>query len=318
MLLNPLYKPASALTIGGATIDVILPVADSHIALAGKHDVPFINFAAGGGAVNAATVLNKLGRNVSAYCAIGDDPEGELLCARLTQVGISLDKVEIIENVKTGRAVISVQKDGDVAIFADRGANLSLDGKALTQEVHTDLLYISSIPDLALEKIFDFISHIAPKDMYVAWNPGSGQIRSGGSVFAKLLECTDTLLMNAEEAATVLNLRRGQMVTSSAKESCLELMRGSKAHVCITDGANGVWVGKNGEIFHQAAISGRVASAVGAGDTFGATFAHFIANGVEPRQAAHWAVHNAHASLAGYDAVSQSLSEKTLSNQVMS
>lgn len=305
-------KRVSSIVVGGATLDILLPVPDGGRAVAGKQDVSFINFETGGGAINVSTVLSRLGHSATASCAIGDDWEGELLCAKLGQSGVSLDGVEIIKGGKTGRAVISIGIDGDVYICADRGANVDLRGPNLDTILKSDLLYITSVPDQVVVYILSLLNRAKIKDIRVAFNPGMSQIQSCRSTFKKLLAHADILLMNASEAHTLISKLSDGITKRLAEESCLALSHLFSAQICVTDGAKGVWIGKEGDLFHQPAINCSVASTVGAGDTFGATFAHFISHGYTSRASAYWAALNAEACLSAYDAVSGVLSENAL------
>jgi len=290
---------AKALVIGGATIDVIVPCTSRLDQVRSKKwDVAKIELEAGGGAVNTATVLSRLGRCVTIHCAIGDDAEGQYIREKLAAEGIDLSHVEILAGLRTGRAVIDVHDDGDVSVIAERGANLAFSGMLIKGFAACEMVYITSAPTAVYGVLNDVFTNSVASHPKIAFNPGIRQINEGGSEFEKLLKRTDLLIVNVLEAEQLLARLEGREIRSSPIELCRDLAAFGPRTVCVTSGASGAWLVSGHADYFQPAQPSKVVSSIGAGDAFGATFAHFNFGGWPLERAAALAATNAAAAVS--------------------
>ena len=129
------------LCLGGVTLDVLVAIEAEVQPLPGqKQEASHIELAAGGGAMNAATVFNRLGAQVGIHCAIGRDEAGEFILRTLTQSNVSTTNVEVVDDTPTGKAVVTIPRSGDASVMAARGANLRLRADSISIK-SADLLY---------------------------------------------------------------------------------------------------------------------------------------------------------------------------------
>ena len=82
----------------------------------------------GGGAVNAAVAMARLGMDVAVLAKLGTDPRAETILQRLEQEGISTVWVKRDPRSPTGASVLISSHDRNAAIFTFRGANTLLGG----------------------------------------------------------------------------------------------------------------------------------------------------------------------------------------------
>jgi hypothetical protein len=100
----------------------------------------------GGGAVNAAVALSRLGLDVAALVKLGRDQRAETVLGHLMGEGISTRWVLRDERAPTGASVLVSSHDRDAAIFTFRGANTLLDESDLHDDAFAvDVVYVSSL-----------------------------------------------------------------------------------------------------------------------------------------------------------------------------
>ena len=131
-----------ALTVGGATIDTIAIIAsdriermsmlnaDSSFLLlkeGSKTEATEVSTHTGGGAVNSAVSMSRLGLDVSALVKLGKDARAETVLARLLSEGISTRWAVRDGRAPTGASVMVSSHDRNAAVFTFRGANTLLE-----------------------------------------------------------------------------------------------------------------------------------------------------------------------------------------------
>ena len=150
-----------ALTVGGAMIDTIAIIAsdriermsmlnaDSSFLLleeGSKIEALEISTHVGGGAVNAAVTMARLGLDVASLVKLGKDARAEMVMARLLEEGVSSRWAMRDGRAPTGASVLVSSHDRNAAIFTFRGANTLLAEADLRKEAFAaDLVYISSL-----------------------------------------------------------------------------------------------------------------------------------------------------------------------------
>jgi ribokinase len=81
----------------------------------------------GGKGANQAVAAARLGRRVAMVGAVGNDDTGALLLRKLQAEGVDLDRIDIIDGVPSGLAVIEVEQSGENRIVVISGANAAIE-----------------------------------------------------------------------------------------------------------------------------------------------------------------------------------------------
>ena len=130
------------LTVGGAMIDTVAVIdsdriermsmlnADSSFLLleeGRKIEAQDISTHNGGGGINAAVALARLGLDVAAMAKLGRDARAETILAGLMQEGVSTRFMLRDSRAPTGASVIVSSHDRNAAVFTFRGANTLLE-----------------------------------------------------------------------------------------------------------------------------------------------------------------------------------------------
>jgi ribokinase len=336
----------NALTVGGAMIDTIAIIESSRIELmkmrnadtsfllleeGRKTEADEISTHCGGGAVNAAVAMARLGWNVSTIVKLGRDARADVILSRLTGEGISTRWVAHDDLAPTGASVLLSSHDRNAAVFTFRGANGLIGTSNLPLEAFAvDLVHISSLSNASADQFPLLVSRAKECGALVSANPGVRQLSARGGDFLQSLAKIDILSLNRSEADSlvpglamssggsasgpVLGAQGGEALpvlairglTSGGHHLGLRaFMRAigerGPGFVVLTDGGGGAYVGTREEIVFCPSIPTKVSGTAGAGDAFAATFATYIRRGVEPDIAVRAAAINAAAVLGHVD-----------------
>ncbi len=325
-----------ALTVGGAMIDTIAIIAsdriermtmlnaDSSFLLleeGRKTEASEISTHVGGGAVNAAVAMARLGLDVSTLVKLGKDQRADTVLARLLEEGVSSRWALRDGRAPTGASVLVSSHDRNAAIFTFRGANTLLEEADLHDDAFAaGVVYVSSLSNESADAFPAIVKRAKAQGALVATNPRMRQLSSRGGVFQDSLAHIDILAINRSEAdvlvpglvarfgegGRVLPLEPGEkpphlvarglaggghdMSLAAFLTAVTEL---GPRFVIVTDGRHGAFLGTKSAIHFCPVLETRIAGTAGAGDAFNATFSALIALGRAPEEALRGAAVNA-------------------------
>jgi ribokinase len=331
-----------ALTVGGAMIDTIASIASDRIERMSmrnadnsfllleegrKTEALEISTHVGGGAVNAAVAMARLGLDVATLVKLGKDTRAETVLNHLLQEGVSTRWAMRDGRAPTGASVILSSHDRNAGIFTFRGANTLLDAAELRAEAFAvDVVYVSSLSNESADAFPAIVRQAKAQRALVATNPRVRQLSSRGSAFVESLAHIDILAVNRVEADVLvpglvarfgeggkaLPMKPGEVpprliargFTSGGLEITLSaffvaLRELGPRYVVVTDGRDGAYLGTSDGIFFCPVLETQVAGTAGAGDAFTATFTAYVAAGRSPEDALRAAAINA-ASVVGH------------------
>src|SRR5262245_33406389 len=331
-----------ALTVGGAMIDTIAIIAsdrieqmtmknaDSSFLLleeGRKTEALEISTHVGGGAINAAVAMARLGLDVAALVKLGKDDRAETVLSHMLQEGVSTRWTVRDGRAPTGASVLLSSHDRNAGIFTFRGANTLLEEADLRDEAFAaDVVYVSSLSNESADAFPGIVRRAKAQGALVATNPRVRQLSSRAGPFQDALRHIDILAINHSEADVLvpalaarfgeggraLQLEEGEtpprlaargfvgggheMSAAAFFDAMREL---GPRYVVVTDGRHGAFVGTRHGIMFCPALETEVAGTAGAGDAFNATFTAFIGLGRPPEEALRAAAINA-ASVVGH------------------
>lgn len=309
-----------AVCIGGATVDAIATIESDSIERMSmlnaetsfllleegrKTEALDISTHCGGGAVNAAVALARLGIDVSALVKLGSDARADFILSRLAAEGISTRWIIRDPKAPTGASVILSSHERNAAVFTFRGANAVIEPHELAPEAFAaDLAYVSGLSGKSAACFPTIVQFAHAAGAIVAVNATVRQLSAHPEDFLANLANIDILALNRREAEALLPalvarvghsgplprvvtgehlpglLTRG--LAAGSFEMGLPAFFGALCalgtrYVMLTDGSSGAFVCANHGIIYCPAEPTAVASTAGAGDAMGATFAAFIA-----------------------------------------
>ena len=324
-----------ALTLGGAVIDTIVTIPSSrieHMRMTNaetsfllveegrKVDAESITRHVGGGGVNTAVALARLGFATRTVVRLGRDRNGDDIMARLAEEGIDTGFVVTSETEPTGSSVLISSHERNAGIFTARGANTGLKPADLAEAAFAaDLVYVSGLSNESADCFPAILAKAEAAGARTAVNPGIRQLSSRAAEFMDCLGRIGILAVNRVEAEQLVprlvahGVRQaGARLPAVGQPSSL-IDRGLVAGgfempfetfaagltglgvgiVLVTNGSDGAYAATAEAIWHCTVPRVEVAGTAGAGDAFAATFAAMVSHGESVPEALKAATCNA-------------------------
>ena len=208
--------PMKALTVGGAMLDSIAIVENDRIERMAmrnadtsfllleegrKTEASEISTHCGGGAVNTAVSMARLGLDVSTLIKLGRDQRADTILSRLESEKVSTRWVTRDKRAPTGASVLIASHERDAAVFTFRGANTLLESEDLRDDAFAvDLVYISTLSNESADCFPLLVQKAKAHGALVATNPGIRQLTARTGPFYDTLKDIDILSLNRTEA----------------------------------------------------------------------------------------------------------------------
>lgn len=347
-----------ALTVGSAMIDTIAIIDSDRIELmtmmnadktfllmeeGKKTEAAAISTHLGGGGVNTAVCLARLGLETSTLIKIGSDPRGDDIVVGLAREGVSTDWVRRTEAAPTGASVIVASHSRNAGIFTYRGANTLLEDADIDDvDFEAGLVHVCSLSHPSTACFPRIVKAARAKGAQVSANPGPRQLAARAGELLDTLRDLDILFLNRGEAETLMpqlvpqfgeggprlaarkseapellqrGLSGGGFEMSLARFAAALLKLGVRTLV-VTDGGRGAYIAADGRLTYCPVMRSKVAGTAGAGDSFAATFAGWAALGASLEEAVIAAAHNAAEVVAHVDTQTGLMSRSDLVAQV--
>lgn len=288
------------ISIGDSTVDLFMEVdvEDAHTVCTLDNDRCVVCFNYGskvpvkklsrisavGNAANNAIGASRLGLKTAIYTVIGSDGDSQEMKKIFGEEGVDTTYV-VMESGKRSNLSVVLNYNSERTIFVyheDRKYNLP-------QLANTRWVYYTSVAkghDILHKQVPEFIKKTEAK---LAFNPGSYQLREGISTLVPILQITEVLLLNREEAHFLIG---GEI--EDTKRLIAKLKEKGPQIVVLTDGKNGSFASFDGREVWQVGIPGSpVLEMTGAGDAYSTGFLAALAQGKELPEAMVWGTMNA-------------------------
>lgn len=348
-------KKPQIFTLGSATFDIFVKPGDQAIIsfekpdtrekwlalkYGGKVKIDEVIETFGGGATNTAVAFARMGFEAACISKVGSE-YGEKVIDNLRRNKVKTDFMVTTDKDKTGFSTIINTLDGDRTVLGYAGANA--------------LFKASDLPWKALEKAdWIFLSHISGDSegihkalmkmleknpgVHLAWNPGYEQLKEGVKKWKKLLDHTEILFVNKEEAALfsgtpyqLAGIKRDDPkchvhtaksflppYADDVSEIMLEFFKTGVKIVVITDGRNGAQASDSKHLYFSPVVTHKRLNSLGAGDAFASGFTSARILGQDLKTALVYGTLNANSVVSFYGAQQGLLTRKQIQNQFSS
>ena len=259
------------LSFGSLNIDYVYSVP--HFVKKGETlSAKELNVYTGGKGLNQSIALARAGVETYQAGAIGTD--GMFLLEQLKEAGVKTDLVKILDDVRTGNAIIQNDDEGDNCIVLFGGAN-----QAITKEQVDEVFKDFTNEDyLLIQNEINELSYIVEKakeeGMKIILNPSP----MNEKIMKLPLDQIDYFILNEIEAMHLLEMDKpeeidGKYIASLLherfKDATIVLTLGSEGSVCISDD----------EYVEQSIYKVKAIDTTAAGDTYTGYFIAGILNG---------------------------------------
>lgn len=221
----------------------------------------------GGSACNVAVGLSKLGCKSAMISVLGNDSAGEKVAARLVQEGVDATHIKTSTKIQTSFSVIINYKT-DRTILVYHGLD-DYSKLPIPKKVNSAWVYVSPLGNNYQSVYKKLITQASEKNLNIALNPGSHQIKDQDPIFKSLLRVTKILFVNKEEAEELVNLNTNQNLEKVLLEG---LKKMGPELIIMTDGPRGAYLCDGKNYLKIKAINSEVVDSTGAGDAFSSGF----------------------------------------------
>lgn len=234
----------------------------------------------GGKGANQAVAARLCGAEVYMVARVGDDLFGPATIENFKKLGIDASHVKQVKGWSSGVAPIFVDPTGQNRILVVKGANDALlpkdvdDASEVLKRVDCIVLQF----EIPLETVYYTVSFAKRNGVRCVVNPAPGQ-----PVDMSALEGLDYFVPNESEAATITGMPVGNL--DEARCCAEHLVKSGMRRVIITLGANGSLLAGENTMEHLPAFAVKSVDSTGAGDAFIGSFAAFLGEGLEEREA---------------------------------
>lgn len=269
------------ITFGSATWDISLKVSPKRVKdeadlildrgiffnLGSKIDVDDMYFSFGGGGINTATSFKNQGFKV-AYCgSVGDDIPGREIIEYLKNNKIDYSFV-VKKEKPTNNSVIFHIYNEDRTVLAYRGASELLSKNDINfNKLKASWFYLAPLSGKLSSMTEEIVASAKKQGIKVLINFGNSQLKMSKSKLKNILNKSDVLLLNKEEAAFLSNIKY-----EKEDEIIREINKMHKGINVITKGEEGVVVSDGKHIYEAKLKRFKIVDKTGAGDSFGSGF----------------------------------------------
>jgi sugar/nucleoside kinase (ribokinase family) len=248
--------------INDASISCKLDSKKIYLELLYGDKIPVDEYAheVGGNAANVAAGVAAFGLSTAVFGTIGGDSRGKDILRLLKERKVETKYLKPINGASSNISVIITYRSERTILthHPKRGSNMDPLPTA-------DWYYLSQTQN---PKLYDTICTKATKtDIKLAFNPGARMIKRDKPTLRKLLEKTDLLFVNKEEAAEILEIKRG-VGTAYIKKLLRTLYSMSRGDIVITDGPKGAYAYDANKYYFIKPFPSTRTEPTGAGDSF--------------------------------------------------
>ncbi len=282
------------ISIGDATIDTFLFVNDIEIvdikgspkailSWGDKLPVEKMYRTVAGNAANNAVGSSRLGLKAAFYTVLAHDVGGREIIHKMKKEGVS-DRFIVIDDKHGTNASTVITHDGERTILVYHEHRQY----KLPPLVHSSWVYLTSMGQ-GFEKIYkDLAKYIDKYNVHLGFNPGTFQLRAGVKKNAEMLERTDLLSVNVEEAQSWVG-DSGR----DPEELCKKLSKLGPKAIALTDGRKGAYSYSKEGFYYVPEYPGPKLEATGAGDSFTTAYIAGLFYGLPHKEAILWGPINA-------------------------
>lgn len=281
------------ISIGDPTIDTFLLIHDIEIKRIKGEQKAIINWGdklpvdefyrtVAGNAANNAVGSSRLGLKTAYYCVVGKDNGGREIAHKMNKEKVAHDYLVMDEKHPTNAStVLSYQGERTIFVYHEHRKF------KLPKFASAKWIYLTSM-GLGFEKIYqDLANYLDATGAKLAFNPGTFQLRKGPKFNKLMLERTEVLSLNKEEAQSWVG------DYDDPEELCKRLRKLGPKCVVLTDGRRGAYSHSDEGYFYITEFPGPRVEATGAGDGFTTAYVAALGNGKTHFEALRWGPVNA-------------------------
>jgi ribokinase len=258
------------ITIGSATVDVfgIISRKIKDCKLGDKVLIEKLDFETGGGGINSAVGLSRMGLKAAFLGKLGHDYNAFKILYELKKEKVRVIKTKPSKYHTSYSFILKSEQEQDRIIFTHKGSSDHLSyGEFSKSELKTKWVYLATM----LKKSFTTAERIAKyakkHNIKLMFNPSTYLAVKGKFHLRRILRATTILVLNKSEA---------QFLLATKSDNIITILKGLRKLgpeiVVVTEGAKGINAYDGENYYHLPAYKVKVVSTAGAGDAFASGF----------------------------------------------
>lgn len=282
------------ISIGDPVIDSFLFVDDIKVERIGKDLKAIISWgdklpvqkfykSVAGNASNNAIGSARLGLKTAFFCVVAHDSGGREIIHKMHKEHVATEYIVIDDKHGTNyHTVLSHEGERTIFVFHEHRKYV------LPHLAPAKWIYLTSMPQ-GFQKIYPNLAHYLDRTKAkLGFNPGTYQLQAGVKVNKSMLERTDVLSVNVEEAQRwVGNCGR------DPETLCKKLAELGPKSIALTNGRKGAYSYSEEGFFYIPEFPGPRIEATGAGDSFTTAYIAALIYGKSHAEALAWGPVNA-------------------------
>ncbi|MBI4121756.1 MAG: carbohydrate kinase family protein [Parcubacteria group bacterium] len=289
--------PYDVIAIGDATMDMFLGLNTAgsrackldktecvlQLSYADKIEADYQEFATGGNSANLAVGAARLGLRTAFYTVLGQDEIGDVLQHAIEREGVSPEYILRQKGPTNFHVALTHQGERTIIIYHNKRVY------KLPKLKPSAWVYYSSMGD-GFERLHPaLIKHVKANKVKLGFNPGTIQLKAGLKRLQPILDVTEVLIVNEEEAHRLLGLKHDGI---DFKALLTKLYQAGPRQVVVTDGPNGAYAYDGRTFWFMPVFEVPVIERTGAGDSFSTGVVSALAKGNPLSEALRWGAFN--------------------------
>lgn len=301
------------LSMGDASLDVFLTPTESEtycqvnshesflcFTYGDKIPVKNLSTSVGGNAANNSVGVKRLGVNSAAVLTLGSDDVGNGIEETLNKEGVNIKYVSRQKNSFSNYSTI-ISVAGERTIFTFK---VPRDYVLPDELPKTEWVYLTSLGERFKFFYKKFLTWVKDnKDVKIAFNPGSRQLRAGVDTFKDILSVSYIVYVNRKEAEKITGIKHSHGKEKDLLHALSKL--GPKIPI-VTEGPEGAFAFDGSNYYRVGILPVDAYERTGAGDAFGSGCLSALIKGKELKEALLWGTVNS-ASVIGYPGAQKGL-----------
>lgn len=286
------------LSIGDCTVDVFLNLEEGNVFCNLKKHACQICFNFGdkipveeviqipgtGNAANLAIGSSRLGLKSAINTIVGNEGSGEPIINNFNKEKVSIKHIVQDKKSPTNYSAI-INFQGERTIFSHHEERKYKFPKI---KQPPQWIYLTSVGHNYEKMYADCVKYCKKHDVKLGFNPGTLQVREGMDKIKDVVDQSDVILVNKEEAEMILDLEHGVPIKSLLRK----LHDAGPEFAVITNGQDGAYSYDGNEFYHVPATKTKVVERTGAGDSFSTGYISAIIHGKTHQEALIWGTMN--------------------------
>jgi ribokinase len=347
-----MQKKPKIFSIGGATFDIFIKAHDQSIVnirtpeseqellcfpYGGKVKIDEVHETFGGGATNTSVAFSRMGFDAYFVGMVGTE-YGNRVLDNLKEEKVHAEFASRTNLDKTSFSTILNTFEGERTVLAYSGANQYFRSEHLPLNAlaTADWIFLNHLTDEDSKVPWELLKILEKHPrIKLAWNPGSEQCQRGIQKWKPLLDRTEILLLNKEEAACLANtpFKPAGIKHENPKFHCHvpnshlppyaddvgdifdRFLKTGVKTVVVTDGKNGAQACDSKRAYFCPVVTHKIVDTLGAGDAFASGFTSAFVLGESLKDALRYGTLNANGVISYFGAQRGLLTRKGMEKE---